>query len=403
MKPQREMRILVALDLTHQSGREHLSGFYRYADKKDNWEVRLVPSTEASYLPMVRQFLSDHIDGAIVKGECVAELGKAIRSANVPTVIIDKPKSSSNALPDRTYICNSNENIGCAAAQFFASLGRFAAYGFVPDPNDCEWSRIRGKAFCDSLNAIYPEASVSVATSPLAEWLSALPKPTALFAAFDQCASTVLDCCHELKIKVPHDVIVLGVDDDTLICEHTRPKLSSIRPDHEGQGFAAAKELDRLFSTRKATKAKTVVCPHLGITERDSTAVVPPAVHLVREAKTYIAAHALEGIRVEEVVRHLGVSARLANLRFSQAVGHSIRDELVLRRLNEAKRLLEDTEYPQKRIAQRCGFKSTIILSHLFRAHFGKSMRDWRQDAATRRCVRNDARSQGTSVSRTTR
>lgn len=395
------MRILVALDLTHQSGREHLAGFYRYADKKDNWEVRLVPSTEESYLPMIRQFLSDRIDGVIIKGECVPAAKAAIQAANVPTVSIDKPVRDMSAKD--TYICNNNENIGCAAAQFFASLGRFAAYGFVPDPNDCEWSQIRGKAFCDSLNAKYPEVSVSVATSPLSEWLSALPKPAALFAAFDQCASTVLDCCRELKIKVPRDVIVLGVDDDALVCEHTRPKLSSIRPDHEGQGFAAARELDKLLSSKKPAKPKTIICSHIGITERDSTAVVPPAVHLVREAKTYIAAHALEGIRVEEVVRHLGVSARLANLRFSQAVGHSIRDELVLRRLNEAKRLLEDTEYPQKRIAQRCGFKSTIILSHLFRTHFGKSMRDWRQDAATRRSVRNDARSQGTSASRTTR
>ena len=41
-------RILVALDLTHQSGREHLSGFYSFADKESNWEMRLVPSTEPS-------------------------------------------------------------------------------------------------------------------------------------------------------------------------------------------------------------------------------------------------------------------------------------------------------------------------------------------------------------------
>ena len=50
-------RILVALDLTHQSGREHLAGFYSFADKKSNWEIRLVPSTEPSYLPMVERFL----------------------------------------------------------------------------------------------------------------------------------------------------------------------------------------------------------------------------------------------------------------------------------------------------------------------------------------------------------
>lgn len=380
MKTITDKRILVALDLTHQSGREHLAGFYRYADEKEDWEIRLVPSTEESYLPMVRRFLSERIDGAVIKGECVAPVRDAIRAAMVPTVAIDRPVSGETG-DGHTCICNDNEGIGRAAAQFFASLGQFASYGYIPDPNDCEWSRLRGKAFCGSLNARSKGAAVSVATEPFEEWLAALPRPAALFAAFDQCAGTVLERCRALRIKVPKDVIVLGVDDDALICEHTHPKLSSIRPDHEGQGFAAAKELDRLISNHGPSKTRTIVCPHLGITERDSTRTIPPAAHLVREAQTFIAAHALEGLRVSDVVRHLGVSSRLAHLRFSQAVGHSIRDELVGRRLAEAKRLLEQTSYTQQRIARKCGFKSTVVLAHLFHKHFGQSMRDWRKSS----------------------
>lgn len=378
MKMEECKHILVALDLTHQSGREHLAGLYRYTDKKENWEIRLVPSTEESYLPMVRRFLSERIDGVVVKGECVPTIREAICAAGVPTVVIDRPVFD-DAFAGLTYICNDNDGIGRAAAQFFASLGQFASYGYIPDPNNCEWSQIRGKAFCNSLAARHKDTPISIATEPLADWLVALPRPAALFAAFDQCASTVLECCRALKIKVPGDIIVLGVDDDALICDHTRPKLSSIRPDHVEQGFAAARELDRLLSRRRQTIARTILCPHLGITERDSTHTVPPAAHLVREAMSFISAHAFEGIRVADVVKRLGISARLANLRFSQAVGHSIRDELVHRRLAEAKRLLEQTSYTQRRIAQKCGFKSTIVLSHLFHAHFGFSMRDWRK------------------------
>lgn len=114
------------------------------------------------------------------------------------------------------------------------------------------------------------------------------------------------------------------------------------------------------------------------------TALPKPAAQLVRNIIAYLDEHALEPIRVSDVVEHAGVSPRLANLRFSQTRGHSIQEELVVRRLKEAKRLLSGTEWSMKRIAERCGFKSQIILAHLFSAHYGKSMRQWRSDARSR-------------------
>ena len=384
MKQSNEKRILVALDLTHQSGREHLIGFYRYADSKTNWEVRLVPSTEESYLPMVERILADSIDGVIMKGECVQPLAAAIDAAAVSVVAIDQPMTPSSEIAD-VYICNDNEKIGQAAARYFDSLGRFASYGFVPDPNDCEWSKQRGSAFINAATERHHGQLVCTAVDPLNEWIDSLPKPAAVFAAFDQCASTVLAACRELKLKVPRDVAVLGVDDDILICNHTRPQLTSIRPDHAGQGFAAAKELDRLMSSPKSCLSRTVVCPHIGITERDSTTVVPPAVHLVHSINTYLDEHALEGIRVSDVVKHLGVSMRLANLRYAQSIGHSIQKELTDRRLSEAKRLLTQTKYPIERIAKRCGFSSSITFSHLFRTYAGIAPTAYRNDCKVKR------------------
>ncbi len=377
-------RILVALDLTHQSGREHLSGFYSFADKESNWEMRLVPSTEPSYLPMVEQFLSEGVDGAIVKGECVLPLAKAIRKAGIPVVAIDRPHSQKEDVAD-VYVCNDNALIGRSAAQFFDTLGRFASYGFVPDPNNCEWSRTRGKAFLGACAAKHRSAKTSSAKGDLAEWLAALPKPAAVFTAFDPCAANVLEACRKAKLKVPKDVAVLGVDDDALICEHTRPKLSSVKPDSSGQGFAAAQALSRALHARGVSKkrSRTIVCPRLRIVERDSTATVPPSAQLVRNIVAYLDAHALEPIRVSDVVDYAGVSPRLANLRFSQTHGHSILADIVERRLKEAKRLLSATDWSMKRIAERCGFKSQIVLAHLFSSRFGKSMRQWRIDART--------------------
>ncbi len=371
--------ILVALDLTHQSGREHLAGFYRYADQQQNWRVRLVPSTEPSYLPMVEKILAGGVDGAIMKGECVLELADAIRASSAPVVSIDKPQVDRDDVAD-VFICNDNALIGLEAARHFDSLGRFAAYGFVPDPNGCEWSRVRGEAFCREAKAKHPDAEVCTAGDDLKSWIAELPKPAAVFAAFDQAAANVLETCRDLRIGVPRNALVLGVDDDALICDHTVPKLSSIKPDHEEQGFQAAHALDRLISGWKPAKGKTIVCPHLRISERDTTVTVPPAVHLVNQITAYLNENALKEIRVADVVRHVGVSSRLANLRFSQMKGCSIQEELVKRRLAEARRLLRTTTWSMSRIASRCGFKSQIVLAHLFKSRFGKSMSDWRSD-----------------------
>ena len=372
-------RIVVALDLSLQSGRERLDGFYRYADRKGNWEVLIVPNVEASSGPMMKDIVGSGIDGAIVYGACAAPVTGAIFSAGVPVVAIDRLHHPTRRAAD-AYVLSDNKAFGREAARYFDSLGRFAAYGFVPDPDGREWSKARGKAFMTAIAQRHRDAIVSEQQGPLSEWIASLPKPLAVFAAFDRCAASVFDACRELRLTIPKSVAVLGVDDDTLICEHTRPKLSSIRPNTVMQGFQAAKELDRILSGR-GTKGKTIVCTHLGISERDSTAPIPPGARIVREVNSYLEKHALEPIRVTDVVTHAGVSARLANLRYSEATGHSIQEELVSRRLAEAKRLLSKTSWPMTRIATRCGFKSQVVLAHLFTAHFGMSMTAWRNRA----------------------
>ena len=101
----------------------------------------------------------------------------------------------------------------------------------------------------------------------------------------------------------------------------------------------------------------------------------------MREANAYLDKHALEPIRVADVVAHTGVSARLANLRFSEATGHSIQAELVARRLAEVERLLSDTDCSMSRIATRCGFRSQTVLANLFASHLGMSMRAYRRQS----------------------
>lgn len=78
-------------------------------------------------------------------------------------------------------------------------------------------------------------------------WIRSLPKPLALLACNDIRGQQVLNVCRQHDIAVPEQVAVLGVDNDTVLCELSDPPLSSVIPDTDRIGFEAAALLDRLM------------------------------------------------------------------------------------------------------------------------------------------------------------
>jgi DNA-binding LacI/PurR family transcriptional regulator len=81
-------------------------------------------------------------------------------------------------------------------------------------------------------------------------WLRALPKPVGVFVPNDDWGIQLAQACRQLELLVPEDVALLGVDDDDLYCELTRPRLSSIVLPAEPIGYEAAALLDRLLMDR---------------------------------------------------------------------------------------------------------------------------------------------------------
>ena len=65
----------------------------------------------------------------------------------------------------------------------------------------------------------------------------------AIFTSMDPVSEEVVGICRNLKLSVPGEVMVLGVDNDEEICEHSRPTLSSIGQDFERAGYLAAELL----------------------------------------------------------------------------------------------------------------------------------------------------------------
>ena len=376
-------KVLVALSANSVASREFLTGVFGYVNAGHDWSITLAQEPYALTPKSLKAMARDGMDG-IVTGfnkatpgyRAMLELGIPIALNNFPSEL-PPPKRA-----DIVVLHNDELAIGRAAARLLRSKGSFRTYAFVTGGETSYWSVFRERGFRLEL-ARHRIVPVSLRRSglELGAWLKSLPKPAAVFAAYDMIAAQVLDACKVRKLRVPEQVAVVGVDNDEVICNAVRPTLSSIHPNHVELARRAAAELDRIMHGKKTSAQSPIFIPPLGVVERDSTRAVPPAGFLIREGLAYIRENATSGIDVKDVARHLGISESLARLRFRTVNGRSMRDEILNVRLAAVERLLLTTNDQLGLIARKTGFASACRLSHFFKTRHGVAPEVWRRHA----------------------
>jgi LacI family transcriptional regulator len=369
--------VLVVLDLSYQSAREQLAGIYHFQQMQSDWDISLIPSND----PRFQQSISGNVDGVIVKIGSALDMSPILQSKRLPLVILEKPPREQIAALETSkrpfaVIGIDNAKVGAMAAEYLSHLGNFANYLFIHDPNDNEWSRLRGSSFKSAMRKRRHRVKI-LSLEDFERKLPTLETPMAIFTAFDLLSTNVMKICRKTSLSIPNDVVILGVDNDSALCENANPTLSSIRLAHEDLGYSAAKALDALMAgTRIRTNEEL---PPLDVIVRSSTTYIPPARLLVDRAMRIIENHGPKGIRVTDIAQKLGVSTSLLKLRFHQSRDCSLRDTLITTRLDEVTRLLKTSNYPVGQIAKMCGYSSSAVLNHLFKKKFGTSPGRWRK------------------------
>ena len=217
-------------------------------------------------------------------------------------------------------------------------------------------------------------------SADLANWLKRLPKPVGVFCCDDLRASQVLYTCRTMKLSVPSEVAILGVDDDPIYCMFSTPRLTSIDPDATAIGRAAASTLLEMLSKRNARENPPhITVPPKGIVERASTNSYPHAPAWFADALAFIRSDATNGISASDVFKHVGLSRTLVEQTFRNIIATSVQKQIAETRIEEAKRLLSSTSLPVKEIAARTGFSTLEYLSRAFAAATGLSPSDWRE------------------------
>ena len=388
--------VAVAINLGDASGRSSLAGILRYVNSGHRWQLKIVSDFDRLNDEFVRNAKANGIDGVIAGLPETARCFRSLLVTDLPTAFNVRPERmpvSANRIRRTAFLDVDNESIALAAAEHFAYRGNFRSVAFVSDRAERRWSTEREAhfdAFWKARGVEVRKISCTSGERPmddkvLGDFLVALPKPAAVWCVYDATAVGVAESCARRGIAIPEQIALLGADNDEMLCRFSTPNLSSVAVNHEELGYRAAAALERLMSGRKAPSRPFLVpSPPRQVIERDSTLRIPPATHLVGNALEFIDANAAAGLTVADVVRHLGVSRPLADLRFRQVCGKSIGRTIAEARIREIESRLARSDSSFAQIAESCGFSSLSRLAHFFRRETGMTMGEYRVSCGNR-------------------
>ena len=378
-------RLVVALRLAGVAGQEKLAGIFRYLSEAYGddtpYDMRLF-RTKAEFSPdALRAEMEAGAAGFIVSIPETEAAAKLLGGVDRPTVVMDIPADPlGKRAKNLVFIRNSAGDIGREAAQYLIGQGVARGYAFLHAVDahgvPSEWSMNRFHAFAATLR----DSGLWCTELHDARDAVKLRRPAAVLAANDDCAFKLTELLRARHLRIPQDIAVLGVDNESLICENCHPSLSSVQPDFEREGYMAAKLVDEMLNG-KAMERTVLLVGVKTIVRRESTAELSTAGRLVQKAVAYIDRNATKGIGVTDVVKHLKCSRRLADLRFRQLQGRTILDAITERRLDEVKRLLVATGDRIDEIAAACGYPNGNYLKNLFKKRLSMSMREFRKQS----------------------
>ena len=370
--------VAVILDAARPYDRLIIGGVAQYVREHGRWSL-YVEEDPLQKLPDLAHWRGQGIIASFDDRRVAA----AIRGLSIPIVGVGGGSGwydSSSGIP---YIYTDNAAIGRLGAEHLLGCGfeSLAFYG-LPRTATSNWSQERAAAFAAACAARGRPCLVFTGRQAtarrweslqreLCDWIGGLPRPTGLMACNDVRARHVLEACRGLGLRVPHDLAVLGVDNDALVCELTDPPLSSIDQAARRIGYEAAAVLDRLMSRGATAGSRPLVIPPIGVVVRTSTDTMATSDEAVVLALERLRASRFTKPDVAAIAAEACVSRSSLEQRFRAVVGRSIHEEFVRLRVAGVRGLVTRTDLPLKSVAARTGFPSVQYMTTFLHRHTG--------------------------------
>ena len=380
MKRRQPLEIALAINVGVTHLERVVRGIRDYANRHTDWRFLINPETHYLSPTALEGW---HGDGAIALANNTEEI-RVLKSLNCPVVNL------SGASPDSNFprVRPDYDRIGRMAAWHLLDRGyrRFGFYGIT----NVWYSEGYEAGFRQELSARGLDCSVlnvaaalgsntrwDIGQGELELWLGTINPPFAVMAAHDPRAAMVIRACERVGLRVPEDVAVIGVNNDTVACESCHPPLSSIERNDYEIGEEAARLLDRLIQRKEVATEEKIIAPG-AVQDRQSTDSLAVDHPDLLKAIEYSREHFREPIGVADIVEANPRSRRWLEDAFVDNLGCTPRNFLFRLRIREAQKILtEMPDTPPGEVALRCGYSGTRQLNAHFRSELGMTAREF--------------------------
>ena len=367
-------RVLMMTDFSEAYANKLLQGIMQYSHEHEPWAVCKVPLSlrDNGRLDEVLRFAltwkADAIIGQFRKDDPVQLFAQ--------NGILAISQDYEQVFPQLINISGDYILSGHLAADYFIEKGvrHFAYYGI----NGMVWSDERLAGFRERILDRLPEASVSVRekrgvsdiwwydTSSLTEWLISLPKPVAILGCDDNLAYQIIEAVSQAsspELRIPDDILVMGVDNDESLCQMCSPQLSSMNQEVMQAGYQTAALIDELLAlapSQRASHFRDIVVRPSFITTRQSTDAFIHKNPYISRIMYYVNANLSGRIRVDDLVNLVPMSRRMLETTFYKETGISLYQYIIRARVNRMKDLINAGHTPLQ-AADELGTEYKII------------------------------------------
>lgn len=377
--------VALIIETSSKYGRDLLAGIVRYMRMHDRWSVFL---EQRDLFKQPPRWLNKWQGDGIISRATTPRLLDAISDTGVPFVELTDRKGD----VEFSQIRSDDAAIGKMGAEHLLERG-FKRFGYCGYKGEA-WSKRREESFVKTIDQ-KSSGSCSLYNSTwqgrgarnwedeqrcIIEWLQTLTPPFAVMACNDIRGRQIIDACSELDLAVPEQVVVVGVDDDELLCRMCSPPLSSVIPNAQAVGFRAAEVLASLMDGKSPASEVQLIEP-LGVATRQSTDAVAIDDPDIAAALRYIREYACRGITVAEVVRDNSVSRSTLERQVRKYLGRTPQEEIRFVQIKRARELLISTDLSAEQIAPLCGFEHPEYLHVVFKRVTGTTIGVFRKQA----------------------
>ena len=377
-------RVILLTDFGEEYSKNLLKGIVQYSRETKPWVLCRMPLSYRDVhgiqgvLKWAKEWKANVIIGQFYNSDNVDLFVKEGIIA-----IAQDFKSRFTTIPN---ITGNHIRAGEIGAQYFIQKG-FKNYAFLGIKNAI-WSTERCEGFKNTLikkgmfDSFYEyqknsEEELWFYEENLAQWIEDLPKPLAIMACDDNQAHYITEICRLRDIRIPSEISLRGVDNDTMLCLLSDPPISSLNQNTERGGYEVARLIDKMIADPQYSWTDIIVQPS-HITTRASSDIFASSNPHISVIIRYIHKEINTKLTIADLLKLVPLSRRALETLFKEITGDSVYAYILKLRIEKLASELIETSKPIIEIALELGYGDYKNLSRQFKKIKGCTPSEYR-------------------------